>query len=65
MLSEVQKAKDSGGLGLGVVSDVVWNHTAADSPWLCEHPEAGYNLVRGSCSLLCVCVVAQMSDVLF
>lgn len=24
--------------------DVVWNHTACDSEWLLEHPEAGYTL---------------------
>ncbi len=32
----------------GVLSmvDVVWNHTAFDTPWLHQHPEAGYNLVN-------------------
>ncbi|KAI9310296.1 glucanotransferase domain of glycogen debranching enzyme-domain-containing protein [Dichotomocladium elegans] len=26
------------------LSDVVWNHTSYDSPFLKDHPEAGYNL---------------------
>lgn len=30
--------------GLLPFSDVVWNHTADNSPWLLEHPEAGYNV---------------------
>ena len=32
----------------GVLSlvDVVWNHTSFDTPWLIQHPEAGYNLVN-------------------
>ncbi|WVQ80205.1 glycogen debranching enzyme [Cryptococcus sp. DSM 104549] len=29
--------------GLGGVTDVVLNHIAYDSPWLEEHPEAGYS----------------------
>lgn len=29
--------------GLGGITDVVLNHTAFDSPWLLEHPEAGYS----------------------
>ncbi len=33
--------KEHGLLGL---TDVVWNHTANNSPWLETHPEAGYNL---------------------
>ncbi|KAI4209235.1 MAG: hypothetical protein LQ351_007814 [Letrouitia transgressa] len=33
--------KDHGLLGL---TDVVWNHTADNSQWLEEHPEAGYNI---------------------
>ena len=28
-------------LGMISLADVVWNHTAIDSPWLLEHPEAG------------------------
>lgn len=26
------------------MTDVVWNHTASNSPWLREHPEAGYSI---------------------
>ncbi|KAI4130739.1 MAG: hypothetical protein LQ338_001575 [Usnochroma carphineum] len=33
--------KNHGLLGL---TDVVWNHTADNSRWLEEHPEAGYNI---------------------
>ena len=32
--------------GLLSVVDVLWNHTSFDTPWLIEHPEAGYNLVN-------------------
>uniref|UniRef100_A0AAV2JTZ0 Glycogen debranching enzyme n=1 Tax=Knipowitschia caucasica TaxID=637954 RepID=A0AAV2JTZ0_KNICA len=28
------------------ITDVVYNHTAANSPWIQEHPECGYNLVN-------------------
>ncbi|KAJ3244446.1 hypothetical protein HDU78_010990 [Chytriomyces hyalinus] len=30
--------------GILSCTDVVWNHTAHNSQWLQEHPEAGYNL---------------------
>lgn len=30
--------------GLLSLTDVVWNHTANNSKWLEEHPEAGYNM---------------------
>lgn len=30
--------------GLLALTDVVWNHTANNSKWLQEHPEAGYNV---------------------
>ncbi|KAF9301462.1 hypothetical protein BGZ74_006694 [Mortierella antarctica] len=33
--------KDYGALSL---TDIVWNHTACNSEWLWDHPEAGYNL---------------------
>ncbi|TXT04967.1 hypothetical protein VHUM_03787 [Vanrija humicola] len=29
--------------GLGAITDVVLNHTAFDTPWLEDHPEAGYS----------------------
>jgi glycogen debranching enzyme len=31
--------------GLRFVTDIVWNHTACDSPWLCDHPDAGILLI--------------------
>ncbi|OJD16543.1 glycogen debranching enzyme [Emergomyces pasteurianus Ep9510] len=30
--------------GLLALTDVVWNHTANNSSWLAEHPEAGYSV---------------------
>lgn len=30
------------------MTDIVWNHTACDSDWLIEHPEAGFNLENSS-----------------
>ena len=32
--------------GLMSIVDIVWNHTSFDTPWLLQHPEAGYNLVN-------------------
>jgi len=32
--------------GLLSLTDMVWNHTACNTPWLSEHPEAGYNLLN-------------------
>lgn len=32
--------------GLLSIVDVVLNHTSFDTPWLIQHPEAGYNLVN-------------------
>ncbi|XP_029970686.1 glycogen debranching enzyme isoform X1 [Salarias fasciatus] len=31
---------------MACITDVVYNHTAANSPWITEHPECGYNLVN-------------------
>jgi glycogen debranching enzyme len=31
-------------MGLLSMTDVVWNHTANNSPWLDAHPDAGYNV---------------------
>ena len=28
------------------IVDMVWNHTSFDTPWLFQHPDAGYNLVN-------------------
>lgn len=32
--------------GILSVVDIVWNHTAFDTPWLMQHPEVGYNMVN-------------------
>lgn len=32
--------------GILSIVDVVWNHTSFDTPWLIQHPEAGYNLMN-------------------
>ncbi len=32
--------------GMLSIVDVVWNHTSFDTPWLIQHPEAGYNLLN-------------------
>ena len=29
-----------------IITDVVWNHTSYNTPWLKDHPEATYNLVN-------------------
>lgn len=37
-------SKMEGDYGLLSLTDVVWNHTAHNSKWLEEHPEAGYSV---------------------
>ncbi|KAG9924227.1 glycoside hydrolase family 13 protein, partial [Aureobasidium melanogenum] len=41
---EALTAKMEKNYGLLSLTDVVWNHTANNSKWLEEHPEAGYNM---------------------
>lgn len=36
-------AKTKAELGMLSLTDVVWNHTANNSDWLLDHPDAGYN----------------------
>ena len=31
---------------MAFITDVIWNHTSYDSPWLREYPDAAYNLVN-------------------
>lgn len=40
----VQKLKRE--WGMLCITDVVYNHTAANSPWIQEHPESAYNLAN-------------------
>lgn len=42
MISVLKKLENDNQMFL--ITDVVWNHTARNSPWLSEHPEATYNL---------------------
>ncbi|THY79535.1 hypothetical protein D6C86_02114 [Aureobasidium pullulans] len=41
---EALTAKMEKDYGLLSLTDVVWNHTANNSKWLEEHPDAGYNM---------------------
>jgi len=43
MMSEMTSRMEKD-FGLLTLTDVVWNHTAENSDWLQDHPEAGYNL---------------------
>ena len=44
-LREITKSMQDDWGVLSIV-DLVWNHTSFDTPWLMQHPEAGYNLVN-------------------